>query len=88
MSERDERGYVFPYGDAYVRRTIGWTDVELDLNSEGLDIRIDQGTGYLAQSCSTFIDMDVLVELLHRAGMEVRPVSAPTSPSSESPDPG
>lgn len=88
MSERDSRGYAFPYGDSYATRMSLGMEVELDMNRDGLFVGIEQGSGYLAQSCSTFIDMDVLVELLRRAGMEVRPVSAPTSPSSESPDPG
>jgi hypothetical protein len=45
--------------------------VDLDFGESGLVVVIDEGTGYMAQSCSATIPIDVLVELLTRVGFTV-----------------
>lgn len=72
MGERDERGYEQPYeGQNYVTRTTRGTEVELDMDAEGLEVRIEQGSGYMRESCSTYVHMDVLLRMLAQAGYVV-----------------
>lgn len=72
MSERDERGYQVPYeGQNYVTRVHRGTEVELDMDAEGLEVRIEQGSGYMRESCSTYVHMDVLLRMLTQAGYRI-----------------
>lgn len=72
MSNRDERGYEVPYeGQNYVTRSHRGTEVELDMDAEGLEVRIEQGSGYMRESCSTYVHMDVLLRMLAQAGYVV-----------------
>lgn len=78
MSERDERGYEVPYesvGMNYVTRSHRGTEVELDMDEGGLEVRIEQGSGYMRESCSTYVHMDVLVRMLERQGYTVTKVA-------------
>jgi hypothetical protein len=60
------------------------------MDSDGMYVRLESGRGYNTMHCSTYVDMDVLVELMRRAGLEVTPRrvdAAPTCPSGDSLDP-
>jgi hypothetical protein len=72
---RDERGweindYSLQDTSSANCRTRG-SYVDLDLDENGLAVVIDEGSGFMAQSCSTTIPIDVLVELLTRVGFTV-----------------
>lgn len=74
MTGRDERGYAAPYVDVgmnYVSRSFRGTDSEYDMDEDGLDIRLETGSGYNMQSCQTFLHMDVLIAMMERAGYTV-----------------
>ena len=72
MSNRDERGYEVPYeSENYVTRTHRGTEAELSMDPDGLEVRIEQGSGYMRESCQTFVHMDVLLGMLAKAGYTV-----------------
>ena len=74
MAERDERGYEAPYvgvGMNYVTRETRGGSAEFDMDEEGMEIRIEQGSGYMRESCQTYLHMDILVAMMERAGYTV-----------------
>ncbi len=72
MSDRDERGYSFPYDNqAYVTRRTRLTEVEMDFDADGLAITVESGSGYGSMTCNAVIHTDVLIELMNRAGYTV-----------------
>lgn len=72
MSERDSRGWALePFGAGATRLTRGQeVNVSIDDNGD-IDIRIDEGSGWLSQSCSTWIPRDILVRMLEQAGATI-----------------
>lgn len=76
---RDERGWEFDLynlpGAAGANRQHRGSHADVDLDENGLEVRIDEGSGYMAQSCSLTIPLDVMVELFTRAGFTVTPPS-------------
>jgi hypothetical protein len=72
MSNRDERGYEVPYeGQNHVTRVDRGAEVTLDMNEDGLEVRIERRHGYIRESRSTFVHMDVLLRMLDQAGYAV-----------------
>lgn len=41
---------------------------EVDVDDDGMTIRLEEGTGYMRADCDTHIPMAVLVQLFERAG--------------------
>lgn len=72
MTQRDERGYEVPFeSEGYVERHTRGSFADFSMTPEGLEVRIEEGSGFMQQSCSTFIHTDILILLLERAGYEV-----------------
>jgi hypothetical protein len=76
--KKDERGYELFISYLYATRRTRFYEAEFDLsNPDGLRIKIEQGSGYLQQSCDAFIHIDVLIDLLKGAGYHVEKVKPP-----------
>ncbi len=74
MTQRDERGYEFPFeGQSYVTRAGRHYEAEFSIETTGLEVRIEQGSGYMQESASAHIHTDILIQLLERAGFTVTP---------------
>ena len=50
---------------------------EVDVDADGMNIRLEVGTGHERCDMSTNLPMSVLVDLFERAGYELRPTPAP-----------
>ena len=75
IMSRDERGweidgYSYPDTSSANCQTRG-RQVDVDLDVNGLFVRIDEGSGFDTQSCSTTIPFNVLVAMLNRLGFTV-----------------
>lgn len=50
---------------------------EVEIDDDGLTVRLEEGREYMRSSCDTHIPMAVLVQLFERAGYEVQRVANP-----------
>ncbi len=72
MTQRDERGYEVPFeGEGYVERRSRGSFADFSMTTTGLEVRIEEGSGFMQQACSTFIHTDILILLMERAGYVV-----------------
>ncbi len=76
MADRDERGWavdISEWSNSADRQRPGQTvDIDFDvIDPASFYIRIDEGSGYSSQSCSTFIPIDIVVRMLEHAGYTV-----------------
>jgi hypothetical protein len=72
-TERDERGWGFSFGEFYnsaSRQAPGQT-IDVEVEPEGMGIRVDEGRGYCAQTTNAYVPMDVVIRLIERAGYTV-----------------
>jgi len=69
---RDSRGWALDSFGAGATRQGRGQSVDLTIDDSGdLEVRIDEGSGYMSQSCSTWIPREILVRMLEQAGATI-----------------
>lgn len=68
---RDERGYSVPGSGPSVSRSHRGTEVEVDMEPDGMWIRMEHGSGYMRETCSGFVHMDQVVRMMEAVGYTV-----------------
>ena len=73
---RDSRGWrTGPYG--IVERQTKNQQVDVDIDEHDLNVRIDEGHGYTARTCSTSIPLPSVIGLLRSLGYRVQDPPCP-----------
>lgn len=70
--EEQIEDWTILYGGDYATHNARGGDAEVELDHErGLYVRLEEGSGYMAQSCSHRIPLAVLLRLMENAGYRV-----------------
>ena len=71
--ERDERGWAVETSEFMncASRQRRGSSVEVTLDKEDLEVRVDEGSGYLSQTTTAYVPLDILVRMLQHAGYKV-----------------
>ena len=72
-TERDERGWAVELSEFmnYASQERRGRSVEVSVDPDGIEVRIEEGSGYMSQSCSATIPIDILIRLMQRNGYRV-----------------
>jgi len=68
LPEQQIEEWTVLYGGDSAIHQQGSAYAEVDMDERGLYIRLDEGSGYMAMSCSHRIPLQVLFQLLTNAG--------------------
>ena len=69
-SEEQDNGWKIEKGEFLnhaSKRTPG-KEVEIYIDKEDIEVRVEEGRGYLSQNCTAYVPVEIMIEMLRHAG--------------------